>query len=353
MSTTTVRGQWFDSLSRYWREFARPGPLRERRYDEAARDAQNMFRQPEHGTLARRVRVAPGETRRVRFAITWNYPLGSIYWFNRAQPGDPGIRGRTADLAQLLRDAMGGFARQRRRSVRADGMSSNGATCRLPRFAVRFVDCRPRSSTRCRGTLGVLRTATVIRLEGGELWGWEGQHIARRILRGQLHPCLELSAGAGLAVPGAGADAARDRIHATTSCRTAASRFASACRSAPASTSSAPAPTGISARSSRPIANGGTRATTTGCSRYWPNIRRVDRICLVARQSRPLGPGQDRRPLGPPASHARHGAVRAELLADEHVSRGAEGRGSSMADAMGEPDFADAMRDARRRRAGA
>ncbi len=26
-------------------------------------------------------------------------------------------------------------------------------------------------------TLGVLRSATVIRLEGGELWGWEGQHI--------------------------------------------------------------------------------------------------------------------------------------------------------------------------------
>ena len=26
------------------------------------------------------------------------------------------------------------------------------------------------------GTLGILRTATVIRLEGGELWGWEGQH---------------------------------------------------------------------------------------------------------------------------------------------------------------------------------
>ena len=25
-------------------------------------------------------------------------------------------------------------------------------------------------------TLALLRTATVIRLEGGELWGWEGQH---------------------------------------------------------------------------------------------------------------------------------------------------------------------------------
>ena len=52
-----------------------------------------MFQQPEHGTLARRIRVAPGETARVRFAITWNYPLGEIYWFNREQPGDPEYAG--------------------------------------------------------------------------------------------------------------------------------------------------------------------------------------------------------------------------------------------------------------------
>jgi non-lysosomal glucosylceramidase len=81
------RGQWFDSLSLYWREFAKAGRLRERRYDKP-RAARNMFQQPEHGTLARRLRIEPGETRRVRFAVSWNYPLGSIYWFNRAQPGD-------------------------------------------------------------------------------------------------------------------------------------------------------------------------------------------------------------------------------------------------------------------------
>jgi non-lysosomal glucosylceramidase len=81
------RGQWFDSLSLHWREFAKPGRLRERRY-QAPRAARNMFQQPEHGTLARRLRIEPGETRRVRFAITWNYPEGAIYWFNRLQPGD-------------------------------------------------------------------------------------------------------------------------------------------------------------------------------------------------------------------------------------------------------------------------
>ena len=46
------------------------------------------------------------------------------------------------------------------------------------------------------GTLGILRSATLIRLEGGEVWGWEGQHHPRRLLRGELYPRLELSAGA-------------------------------------------------------------------------------------------------------------------------------------------------------------
>ena len=55
-----VRGQWFDSLSRYWREFASAGALRERSYDKP-RETANMWRQPEHGTLARRVTVEPEE----------------------------------------------------------------------------------------------------------------------------------------------------------------------------------------------------------------------------------------------------------------------------------------------------
>ena len=87
-----LRGQWFDSLSRYWREFAKPGRLRERRYERPRATAQ-MWRQPEHGTLARRVRIPPGESAEIRFAITWNYPLGAIYWFDRAQPGDPEYAG--------------------------------------------------------------------------------------------------------------------------------------------------------------------------------------------------------------------------------------------------------------------
>jgi uncharacterized protein (DUF608 family) len=169
-----VRGQWFDSLSRYWREFASPGRLRERRY-ERPRPTANMFQQPEHGTLASRVAVAPGEFARVRFAITWNYPFGAIYWFDRAQPGEPEFPGdpptwRNYYATQWI-DSLACGAEALRRW---DELEEKTATFRDSLFG----SSTPSEITDAvTGTLSVLRSATVIRLEGGELWGWEGQHI--------------------------------------------------------------------------------------------------------------------------------------------------------------------------------
>jgi non-lysosomal glucosylceramidase len=167
------RGQWFDSLSLYWREFARAGRLHERRYAKP-RATKNMFQQPEHGTLAVRLRVAPGETRQVRFAISWNYPLGSIYWFNRDQPGSPLFEGtpptwknyyatQWADSA-----ASGADAFQRWETLEAQTLAF--------RDSIFESSLPPEIIDAVSGTLGILRSATLIRLEGGEVWGWEGQH---------------------------------------------------------------------------------------------------------------------------------------------------------------------------------
>lgn len=168
------RGQWFDSLSLYWREFAKAGRLRERRYDKP-RPQKNMFQQPEHGTLATRIRVAPGETRQVRFALSWNYPIGSIYWFDRGQPGEPEYAGRAptwknyyatqwADSAASGRDAFKRWAE----------LEAKTFAFRDSVFASSYP---PEIIDAVTGTLGILRSATVIRLEDGEVWAWEGQHI--------------------------------------------------------------------------------------------------------------------------------------------------------------------------------
>jgi non-lysosomal glucosylceramidase len=168
------RGQWFDSLSLYWREFARAGRFRERHY-EKPRAIRNMFQQPEHGTLAARIRVGPGERRRVRFSISWNYPLGSIYWFNRDQPGSPLFEGMAPTWKNY-------YATQWADSI-ASGTDVFRRWDELEAQSVAFRDSifdsslPPEIIDAANGTLGILRSATLIRLEDGEIWGWEGQHV--------------------------------------------------------------------------------------------------------------------------------------------------------------------------------
>jgi non-lysosomal glucosylceramidase len=167
------RGQWFDSLGLYWREFARAGRLRERHY-EKPRATSNIFQQPEHGTLAVRVRVAPGETRQVRFAMSWNYPLGSIYWFNRDQPGSPHFEGRPPTWKNYYATEWVDSATSGAEAFkRWDTLETQTVAFRDAIFGsslpLEIIDA-------LNGTLGILRSATLIRLEGGEIWGWEGQH---------------------------------------------------------------------------------------------------------------------------------------------------------------------------------
>ncbi len=164
------RGQWFDSLSLYWREFARSGHLRERQYDKP-RPTRNMYQQPEHGTLAVRVGVAPGETRRVRFAISWNYPFGSIYWVDRDQFGEGGPPTWKNYYATQWTDSM---ASGTDAFKRWDALEAQTFAFRDSIFGSSLP---PEIIDAVNGTLGILRSATLIRLEGGEIWGWEGQHL--------------------------------------------------------------------------------------------------------------------------------------------------------------------------------
>jgi uncharacterized protein (DUF608 family) len=168
------RGQWFDDLAVYWKEFARPGPLPTRHYDMPR--TRHMYFQPEHTTLGAKVTVPSGERRTVRFAIAWNFPKGDVYWAWRPKP-DGVIPDRPtpswtnyyatqwADSLATATDALSRWDELKRRTLAfRDGLF--GST--LP------AEVKDAASS----TLALLRTATVIRLEGGELWAWEGQHTA-------------------------------------------------------------------------------------------------------------------------------------------------------------------------------
>ena len=167
------RGQWFDDLTLYWKDFAKPGPLPERTYD-GPRTTRHMQVFPEHGTLAARVSVPAGESRTVRFVIAWNFPRGDIYWAYRSQPDSQPPNVATplwtnyystqwADSLATARDA---FARW-------DALAGETIAFRDSLFSATTPAPITDAAT---ATLALLRTATVIRLQNGELWGWEGLH---------------------------------------------------------------------------------------------------------------------------------------------------------------------------------
>ncbi len=167
------RGQWFDSLSVYWREFARPGRLPQRHYDRP-RDSRNMFSQPEHGTLGVRVKVAPGERRALKFAIAWSYPVGSVTWFGRPGPGSPPPLGPVPTWTNYYATQWPHSLSSGSEALRRwDDLEKRTEAFRNSLFGS---DLPPEIIDAVQGTLAVLRSATVIRLQGGELWGWEGQH---------------------------------------------------------------------------------------------------------------------------------------------------------------------------------
>lgn len=167
------RGQWFDDLAVYWREFARPGPLPERHYD-THRTNRHMSLQPEHGTLGARVTVPAGERRSVRFVISWSYPVGDIYWANRDRPDAPIPDAPTPTWINYYATQWPDSAASAAEALRRwDDLQSRTFAFRHGLFGSTLpAEIKDAASA----TLALLRTATVIRLENGALWGWEGQH---------------------------------------------------------------------------------------------------------------------------------------------------------------------------------
>ena len=129
-----------------------------------------------------------------------------------------------------------------------------------------------------------------------------------RLLPGQLHPRLELRAGARLPLPGARADDARDGVPQQPRARRGAWPSA---RSLPLGSgvlwSSSRPPTGRWARSSGSTATGSSPATTAWLQKLWPQAKKALDYAWKSLGRRPR-----RRHGGRAAQHLRHRVLRPE-----------------------------------------
>ncbi len=153
------RGKWFDSVVSFWNEFSAGAPLKYRTYSEhGSKDT---------GALMSTVTVAPGECGRVRFVLSWNVPNCYNYWLPLKNEDGKDVSWKNYYSKLFETSAESAFYSlanwdmlYSRTTLFTDTL--HGSTLPPP-----IIDAAS-------STMSVLKTATVLRLEDGSFYGWEG-----------------------------------------------------------------------------------------------------------------------------------------------------------------------------------
>ncbi|MBL8153112.1 MAG: hypothetical protein JNM70_02915 [Anaerolineae bacterium] len=165
------RGAWTDALEIYWRDLLKPGPLSNRHYPRSERFKSSGWHDHDNGHIAAHVTLKPGEARTIRYVIAWNFPNNKNYWKPDAdsQAERAGLRNawknhyatRWSDSTATSRYALDEWDRlyEATRLFKETLFASD-----LPRVALDAIS----------STLSVLKSPTVLRLEDGTFYGWEG-----------------------------------------------------------------------------------------------------------------------------------------------------------------------------------
>jgi len=168
------RGSWCDALETYWRNITTPGPLTPRRFTQRSNFARLPFGRSggDAGTIAVHFTLEPGASHVARFIVSWYIPNRSNTWNDdldelmaKSSIRENRWKNYYASLCQDAADAARiAFAdlEEIRDKVFAFRDAIHSSTLPKP--------CLEGASE----NLAVLISPTVLRLENGEIWGWEG-----------------------------------------------------------------------------------------------------------------------------------------------------------------------------------
>lgn len=165
------RGAWFDNLEVYWRDFTAPGKFKNRTYPPENNNIQAG--QGNHGVLAAHILLEPDQTKRVRFVIGWNFPNCENYWSKQScECAEKACVSPTWKnyYATLWKDSKASalYALENWDRLYKETLSFKETlfSSDLPLAVLDAVSAN----------LSVLKSPTVLRLEDGTFYGWEGCH---------------------------------------------------------------------------------------------------------------------------------------------------------------------------------
>lgn len=154
------RGKWFDGPTVFWQEFC-AGAISDRHYDAPGSH--------DTATLAVRLTAAPGEKRSARFVLAWYFPNNRNYW--DPLPDDAGKDVTWRNYYAVLYPSAEAVAR-----YALENFSDLLFRTEAFRNALWCATLPPAVIEAAADNLAVLKSATVLRLEDGSFYGWEGMH---------------------------------------------------------------------------------------------------------------------------------------------------------------------------------
>ena len=155
------RGSWSDGIVTYWNEINSADGLRDRDYDTDGKY--------DHCALASSVSLAPSETGRCTFVLTWNIPNNYNYWAPYKDENGKDITWKNY-YATVFEDSEASarytlsalpMLREKTFRYRDEIFSSTLDPCVIDAVSA---------------TVSVIKSPTVYRLENGEFYGFEGVH---------------------------------------------------------------------------------------------------------------------------------------------------------------------------------
>jgi len=158
------QGEWFDSLEVYWRDFTSLGRLKNRETNTKPDESRE-------GMIAAHLKLRPGETGSARFVISWSFPVCTNYWTESpcdckcACEPSPNWRNYYATLWPDSR------ASAKYSIANWDSLHDRTLLFREALFSSDIPDCALDAVS---ANLSVLKSPTVLRLEDGTFYGWEG-----------------------------------------------------------------------------------------------------------------------------------------------------------------------------------
>lgn len=169
------KGGWFDSLEVYWHDLMTRGKFANRSLGISS-DNCDCADSPKAGTnntalLAAHVKIKPGQTRQIKFAITWNFPVCENYWDSNAAK-----KAESAGISPCWKNYYATIWNDSTKSAfyafeNWGRLLKDTKTFHDALFGTTIPDCALDAVS---ANISILKTPTVLRLQDGTFYGFEG-----------------------------------------------------------------------------------------------------------------------------------------------------------------------------------